>query len=483
MEMSLLEKVDWRKAARELCEKIRLEQLHPRALCLLEERIEEPWCIACSGGADSLSLLLLVYGYFFSRNKKISVFHYNHKLRGAESDGEEEFVKECCRSLGVPIICGEGDGLIEDRSEANLRKRRHGFFEESLKKVGGKMLLLGHHRDDVAEMMLMRIARGSGTGGVCATRAVQFFKNGKIHVRLLLNLGKRFILDKLEEVGIAYCVDSSNEREYYFRNRVRKNVIPEWEAAFLGDLGKGITRSRELFEEDDVALEEWLESIIGIHKLKKGEDLEISLLEGKPKALYRRALHKWLQINGIDKHFNTKSFDRFLERVMGGEGFEINVGDEKKVVAQDGVIKLEKLENEGNLIEGVEREIGPGDVVEIESGKFLRVEAIKLDGVLKNRIFKGEIDTNYEVYLRYEEDMRFGVRSWKAGDRYQPIGSSGRKKLQDMFTDRKIAREKRYKLPIIYEKELGIVWCPGLPIAEAFKVEEDTICALKLTYR
>ena len=480
--MSLLETFNWPKAAKELSKKITLDQLDPGCIRFLFNNSNEPWGIACSGGADSLSLLLLIYGHFFDKVKDITVFHYNHKLRGTESDEEEEFVRNCCNELGLRFICGEGDAFIKDRSEGSLRTKRHKFFNESLKIIGGNILLLGHQREDVAEMMLMRLARGSGTGGLCAPRPIHSFGDYKVHVRPLLNIGKRLLLESLEEVSVTWCKDSSNEGEYYFRNRIRRNVIPEWEAACIGDLWKGVGRSRELLEEDDVALEEWLESVLDLSELNKGDALLVDVLAGKPKALYRRILHQWLQVNNISKHFNTVSFDILLEKVMSKEDFQISAGAHK-VVFHEGTLDLEKIAEEVNILKDFEERIEDGVIISFMDKCCLEAKEVILSDVLKKRIFNGEIDPKCEVYLKFDKSMSFKVRFWRDGDRYKPLGSPGGRKLQDMFTDRKIAIEKRKVLPIVYEERYGIAWCPGLPIAESFKIDEGTVFALNLTYK
>lgn len=480
--MSLLETFNWPNAAKELSKRITLDQLHPACIRFLLNNSNAPWGIACSGGADSLSLLLLIYGHFAENHKNLTVFHYNHKLRGAESDEEEVFVRNGCKELGLRVICGKGDTFIKDRSEESLRIKRHLFFKESLKKIGGKILLLGHQREDVAEMILMRLARGSGTGGLCAPRPIHIFGDHKVHVRPLLNISKMKILESLEEFGVSWCKDSSNEGEYYFRNRIRRNVIPEWEAACIEDLWKGVGRSRELLEEDDIALEEWLQSIVNFSQLNEGDALLVSAFAGKPKALYRRILHKWLQINNISKHFNSVSFEKLLEKIFIKEDFQINAGSAYKIIFQEGKLNLEKIREEAIVLNHFEEDIDHGSSILLDK-YCLQAEEIILNDVLKKRIFSGEIDQNNEVYLKFDKFMHFKVRFWQDGDRYKPLGSPGSRKLQDVFTDRKIAVQKRKTLPIIYEKRYGIAWCPGLPIAESFKIDESTVFALKLTYK
>lgn len=474
--------VDWPKAAEELAKRVPLDALYPGVISFLSQNITKPWAVSCSGGSDSLALLLLIYGHFPQKKEGLYVLHYNHKLRGAESDSEALFVQSCAESLGLPFILGEGSASIENKSEAVLRKNRHQFFSQSLKTIGSHILLLGHQLDDVAETMLMRLARGSGTGGLCAPRPIHLLNDGRVHLRPLININKERLLSSLEQTGIPWCTDSSNEGEYYLRNRIRRNVIPDWVSSSTGDLWKGIERSRDLLQEDDDALENWLENVFNPAPIAHGLPLNIGLLSGLPKALYRRALHQWLQLNGVSKHFNAASFSLLLTHLIESKSFRMNAGENYFMISSNNTLSLEPTESEPSP-SFHEISLVPGTSLPIPQGRILKAEEVVLTPALRQLIFSGKIDPAHEAYLNYDRQIsRFILRLWKPGDRYRPLGSPGTRKLQDMFTDKKIPLGKRRSLPVIYEQDKGIAWCPGLPIAEPFKIEDNTQYALKLTF-
>lgn len=483
MVMSLLETVDWSKAAKELSIIIPKEELYPEVASFLLKNTNKSWAVSCSGGSDSLALLLLICGHFPEKKEGLHVLHYNHKLRGPESDAEALFVESCAQSLGLPFILGEGSDAIKNRSEASLRKNRHQFFSLSLKKIDSQILLLGHQRDDVAETMLMRLARGSGTSGLCAPRPIHYFKDGKIHLRPLIHIGKERLLSALEQIGVSWCNDSSNEGEYYFRNRIRRNVIPDWVSASTSDLWKGIERSRALLEEDDRALEDWLESIFKDAPITRGASLKIQLLVGLPKALYRRALHKWLYVNSLSKHFNVASFSLLLNNLIELKTFKMSAGEGCFVLFRDKFLSFSSAESEP-AFSFLEMPLRPGSSISLPQDKFLQSEEVLLTPELRQRICSGKINPAQEVYVNYDRknNLFFNVRFWNPGDSYKPLGSPGTRKLQDMFTDKKIPLCERHLLPVVYEDDKGIVWCPGLPIAEPFKIEDNTQYALKLTF-
>lgn len=481
--MSLLETVDWPKAANELSKLIRLDELCPEVVSSLLQNTTKPWAVSCSGGSDSLALLLLICGHFPQNKNGLYVLHYNHKLRGQESDAEASFVESCANSLGMPFILGEGSDAIKNRSEASLRKNRHQFFSQSLKKIDSQILLLGHQRNDVAETMLMRLARGSGTAGLCAPRPIHHFKDGKVHLRPLINIGKERLLSSLEQIGASWCSDSSNEGEYYLRNRIRRNVIPDWVSASTSDLWKGIERSRALLEEDDTALENWLESIYKDAPILEDAPLKIELLAGLPKALYRRALHRWLHLNGISKHFNAVSFTFLLNNLIQLKSCRMSIGAGCSVIFNDKFLFLKSSELE-SVFSFTETPLRPGTCVSLPQGRSLQSEEVFITPELRQLIFNGKINSEQEVYVNYDSkvSLLIKVRLWNPGDRYQPLRAPGTRKLQDMFTDKKIPLCERHLLPIVYEDIKGIIWCPGFPIAEPFKIEDNTQYALKLTF-
>lgn len=475
-----METPNWPDLAEAFAQLIPKESLDSKVCEFLEAEKDQPWAIACSGGADSLSLLLLIYGHFKEVREQLHVFHFNHNLRSEESDQEEAFVQNVANSLGLKFFVSKGNEE-DSKSEAHLRTVRHSFFKEKLTEIGSNILILGHQQDDVAETMLMRIARGSGTSGLCAPRPISSFRDGRVHLRPLIHLSKKLLLEKLLEAGIPWCEDSSNEGEYYFRNRIRRNVIPEWEAASVSDLWKGVGRSRELLEEDDAALNQWLVTILGEKMPQKGQPLEVDLLSGVPKALYRRALHEWLYVNLLNESLTSASFSSLLNKLINQEPTRVSIGDQFLVYKQ-GKLVLEDDESEVCWDEVL---IELGKTVQFPNSYAIIAEKITLSLDLKEMIFSGSIDNNKEAYLIYDEDgekPEFYARSWAKGDRYKPLGSPGSRKLQDMFTDKKIDVRQRRSLPIIYEKTAGIVWCPGFPIAENMKIKNTTQRALKLTY-
>jgi tRNA(Ile)-lysidine synthase len=173
---------------------------------------------------------------------------------------------------------------------------------------------MGHQQDDIAETMLMRLARGSGTGGLAAPRPVQAMPGGVCFLRPLLTLKKAGLIEQLRHLKIPWREDATNRERTYLRNRLRRDVLPAWQRASQErDVLGGTALSRERLEEDDAALEAWLAELNSI--LKDGS-LNLRRLEGRPRGLVRRALHRWLAVSCPESALSRQAFSALLDDLM-----------------------------------------------------------------------------------------------------------------------------------------------------------------------
>ena len=307
---------DWKKCATELATAMPRERLHPAVVAWADARpTGERWAAAFSGGADSLALLLLLWAHWPERRLRLVALHFNHRLRGAESRGDAVFCRRVCAALGIELIEGEWKDAPKTVSEAAARTARFAFFRQALRGRRTRVVWLGQQQDDIAETMLMRIARGSGTAGLAAPRPLQEQLGSRIHARPLLTLKKTEIVAALRSVGAEWREDSSNAGDDYFRNRLRKTVVPAWSEASGRDALAGAALARELLEEDDAALERWL---LELKVEAKDGALELSKLKGKPRGLFRRALHQWLSNQKGLGELSRQGFERLLAALEAG---------------------------------------------------------------------------------------------------------------------------------------------------------------------
>jgi len=328
-------KVDWRESAQQLAGSIPIGSLHPAVLAWAARRRKaDVWSIAFSGGADSLALLLLLWAYWPERRARLVVLHFNHRLRGRESTAEERFCRRVCARLRLPLKVGRWAGRRNGASEAEARTARHDFFADQMKKAGSRVLWLAHQQDDIAETMLMRLARGSGLGGLAAPRPVQSPGPGRTHLRPLLTLKKAELVKGLRMAGANWREDSSNARAIHFRNRVRGRVIPAWVAAAGRDALAGAARARDLIEEDDAALEGWA------GRVATGRKIAIEALEGIPRAVLRRVLHRWLLAVRPRTDLSRQGFELLLSAVERGQSTRFSLGTKDFAVIKRGELTL-----------------------------------------------------------------------------------------------------------------------------------------------
>jgi tRNA(Ile)-lysidine synthase len=310
---------DWAAAATKIAEALPRERLHPSVLAWAEDASARGrWGVAFSGGADSLALLLLLWAHWPSRRNRLRALHFNHRLRGRESRADEIFCRGVCRALGIEFVSASWREARADASEAEAREARHAFFAQH-----ARVVWLGHQQDDIAETFFMRLARGSGTGGLAAPRPVQRLPGGRVHLRPLLTLAKRDILTALRRAGVSWREDSSNAGENYFRNRVRLRVVPAWQKASQRDALAGAARSRELLDEDDTALEAWLAEL---NPFVRKSVLQLDKLAGRPRAVFRRALHHWLLAQTGAGDLSRQGFEALLEAVVRGKPTRHSLG-------------------------------------------------------------------------------------------------------------------------------------------------------------
>jgi len=449
----------------------------------LKERIEasENVYIACSGGADSVFLAL--YFTLLRQRGPMTVLHFNHKLRGAESNADERFVEELCSSLDVVFVSGCWDRPEESDSwsEESARNARMEFFAQSIGGLKGAALVLtGHHADDVAETLLMRLSRGSGLQGLSAPREISEGAHGLVFARPLLKLRKSEICGWLEEAGAEWREDASNQTEDYYRNRIRKTVIPEWEQVSDRGVIPGAMRSRELLEEDWIALEQFFKTVWEKIEIREGK-LDWAVLAEQPRAIQRRAINRL--VSGCSQTVLAASvLDEVLESIRSGVGFKFNVDQGKWIegVPRKAVWLSDSVEefswNFQNLPEGAQTFLPGGGTL------CFRETSVDLD--LWEKVQSGAFSHEKIVYLAPDEKQspRLRVRLWEPGDAYRPMGRESVVKLKELFIDRKIPRKERGKVPIITDESGNVVWVPGLPPASDRLLAGPTTRALQLTY-
>ncbi len=466
---------------------IPLEKLEPGTRKILTEfapgKTGENLAVACSGGVDSVAALLLVRAHFPALRGKIFVLHFNHGTR-PECAREAEFVKKIAGALGekfVASVIGK-KGKSAGNSEDALRRERLAFFRRAMRANKCRILIQGHHAGDVVETALMRLARGSGTAGLCAPRPVQKFADETVFLRPLLLLEKEEISAVLRDAGISWCEDSSNTGEDYLRNRLRKTVVPAWTKAQGGSPANGVLRARKLLEEDDNALETWLDNCFFPGTGKKTPAVfRFDRLKDLPRALHRRALWRVLLETGLEKNIAAPLADEIVDALAGGISGKWSVG--KTHFTFDG--ETLRVAPPKTAPAKPARETLPLPEKTKQRPQTENFTAERLAPCRKKfeEILAGKIPPAREVFFNATAvaGKKITVRPMRPGDAYRPLGAPGTRKLSDIFIDKKIPPEVRRALPVVCDAE-GILWIPGLPPAHRCRLQNPGDTPLRLTW-
>ena len=203
-------------------------------------------CVALSGGADSVALLLALYELSAELDFSLSAVHVNHLLRGDESYRDENFCRDLCSRLDVPLQIFREDAAAFSHSlgvsvETGARELRYKIFDS----LDCDRIATAHNLNDNAETLIFRFARGTGLHGLSGIPAVR----GKI-IRPLIECSRDEIEAFLTEKGQAFVTDSTNLSDNYARNKIRHRIIPEMSAVH-GSFPACVTRMVQSFAEDE----------------------------------------------------------------------------------------------------------------------------------------------------------------------------------------------------------------------------------------
>lgn len=472
--------IDWPSKALELGERLPPAAWHPQVLDWVQRHPAPRTAgVACSGGADSLCLLLLLWAHLPEWRSRLKVLHFDHRLRGEASRADARFVEDVARSLDLRVRTGTWNRAEgESGSEDAARRARFSFMQRELSGETEKNLFLGHQRDDIVESQLMRLSRGSGTGGLAAPRPVHALADGRVHLRPLLALEGTTIRRVLGELGIPFRIDVSNDGLGFYRNRIRLEVIPLWQKQSPFDVSGGGASSRELLQEDDDALEVWLRETVPVPVA--GADFDLRPLEGKPRALLRRALREWTLVEGVAENLSRVAFEQLLEAAADGKSLRASAGTGVFLDLEAGYLRKERPLAGRAPVFGEPWPLPPGGTIFFPAGRELRAEVFPLDPATRSFILRGEVDEKTTAFARWEGGA-LRVRHRESGDRFRPLGAPGSRKLQDIFVDMKIPEVERHSFPVVL-LDSQILWMPSLPPAEAFKINATTKLVVRLTY-
>lgn len=427
--------------------------------------------MAVSGGSDSLAMLFAA-----SRLKKRLGFelhgaHLNHRLRGDDSEKDADFVASTFQSLGIEFTLGSKDvGILKMTGDMSLeeaaREARYSFLSGVVNRQNAIAVAVGHTSDDQAETVMMNIVRGAGLVGLRGMEAVtrrNIAGKEVVIVRPILKLTKSDVLQYCDDFGIGSRLDKSNLSKDLTRNWIRMEVLPliKTHNPLISESLVRLSRnvSKQLGWIDKCVDNEWKR--LGKNEKGKGILDKQGFLQLDPALQVNLLRYTIATVMGDLKGITQRHLNRMTGLINGSAGRTIDLPRGMKVLVDYRQIIVFRGEvNSYSPIEGVHELKMPGEtkIGDLRiSASIVEKEALKDPA----REFLAERSLDYcrqfdkpKVYLSHSAVAgKVYVRSRRPGDRFQPKGMCGHKKLQDFMVDAKIPKHLRDKVPILLSQE------------------------------
>ncbi len=431
--------------------------------------------VAVSGGPDSVTLLDILHNLKTRLQiDTITVVHFDHRLRGPESDDDREFVRDLACGHGLAFHCGTADvhAFAAERKisvEMAARECRHAFFKEIATTLKAGKIALGHTASDQAEEVLLRLLRGTGPAGMRAMLP----RTAEGIIRPLLFATREEIFEYLQSRRLEYRDDSTNQELFCQRNRLRLQIFPLLREAFHPEITKTLARYAELANEEESwwarqVEKSWTEAL-GEHA-HNVVSLDLPALRKLHPALLRRVLRYGIEkVRGDLSSITALHLQALVDNIASGKpgksirfpgGIEALRVSERLLVRKIGLSSPDYSDDEVVASEPGTYEIGP----------------FTLEIAMSNEVDRSSPSPGEHDFVRMDAGkIRWPVRIrfWRPGDRFRPLGMQGSKKLQDFFTDSKIPKAKRQDIPLLCDSE-KICWVAGLRIDERVKTDAQT---------
>jgi len=423
----------------------------------------ETLIIGLSGGADSTALLDLL-ATLPAFPLRLVAAHLNHCLRGPASDDDEQFCRELAAGYGIPFESRREDvKAAAARESLNLedagRRARISFFDELFTRWQAAAVVLAHHADDQAETVLMRLLRGSGMTGLAGMPR----RNGRGYIRPLLDISRGEIEAYLAERRLKWREDTSNLDTTFLRNRIRHELLPLLER-YNPAVRTALATTAGILSEEDALLDALTQQAACQVCCFSDRDAacDITLLKSHPLALQRRIIRLMLsRLAGNLEQISHRHLESILQMTAAARpNLRTSLPRGLVAVREYNHLVIKARDNtEPTVAETLIP--GPGSYL-LPDGALLRIEISPLPadpgGSPTSAFFDGD-----------KMPFPWHVRTFRPGDRIQPLGMSGRKKVKDVFIDCKIPLSQRRRTALLFCGD-ELIWIVGLRTSQLARV-------------
>jgi tRNA(Ile)-lysidine synthase len=443
--------------------------------------------VAVSGGPDSLSLLAALESLRVPTrlDLELAVAHLNHRLRGPESDRDALFVAAMARSIGIECLIGDATSELaaiqavpppnswraRRNLEARAREMRYHYLQRAAHALDADAIALGHTRDDQAETVLMRIARGGGPASLAAMHP----RRADRVVRPLLGESRDTTHGYLERRAWPSVHDRSNEDESLLRNAVRRRVMPVLERELGPEIGARLARLATELRVETALAEQVVDALLG--GTSEAEELPVDVVERSGPAA-ERVVHAWLARSGV--RATSRQIAAIVAIARGSlPSASIALPRGVRVCRQYGVLRLASEVAGGESGRKPGRP-GEGGAVKAElavPGSVLFADVWRLTGERRRAddpSVVGHGDSRVGWHHALDADVVGGeliVRSPVPGDRIRLAGGS--RKLARVMIDARVPRAERSDFVVVASGQ-DILWVPGVAASVVGRLSATT---------
>ena len=443
-----------------------LHYIRERKLLRAGDRV----AVAVSGGADSVALLRVLLELRAELGVVLVVGHFNHQLRGANSDADEKFVAQLAGKLELPFFTGSDS--VEEYSrvrklslEQAARELRYRWLHRLANGENLNAIATGHTLDDQAETVLMKFLRGAGTRGLGSIRPVLILEHWPV-VRPLLETSRAAVEYYLVSLDQPWREDHTNRDTKLTRNRIRHELLPLLERDYNPNIRRLLSETAEIALAEEEFWQEHIATLVSrwhqkVRRMRLQEyDGETSGFLSSGVAVQRHALKQFLEWHGIKVDFHH------IEEVRKcalGEASAANLpGGWRANREGDWLQLIPPASGDDRSSSGEEYAYLlpiPGRSVISEAGITVQATIIPAEAAA--------LEPPGTLLRASAFGREAFIRNWKPGDRFRPAHSASEAKLKRLFSEKRIPADQRPLWPVVL-CAFQIVWVRGFPVAHDF---------------
>jgi tRNA(Ile)-lysidine synthase len=441
---------------------------------LIQER--DKIIVAVSGGADSTTLLDLLAREQEAFGLTLVVAHFNHQLRGAESDGDEQHVAHSARHYGFEFYVERANTAEYARHwklgiQDAARRLRYDFFDKLLDSSGFSRVATAHNADDNAETVLLNLLRGAGVQGLSG---IPVYRPDRRIIRPLLFAERAEIEAYTREEQLVFRNDSSNATDHYTRNFLRRQVLPLLREQVNPKVVQTLHRTAELFRELEAFLTYTARQSFDVLVARRTDEemhLAIPRLRSNPVLIQQYIIMLAADVFA-HRSLEHDQVNAILELTEGLTGSWVAIGKDHVVFRDREHLVLRKAEPV------------PEFRITIQPNARYEFSMFRFASELLANGRPGAVVPGTAEFIDADRitDGELVLRTWSDGDSFIPLGMKTKKKISDFFVDAKIPIYEKHHIPILETKQGDVVWVCGQRIDDRFKITSDTKRILKLEF-